>query len=170
MPLQMPLQIHRSCGEVFTACCHVALALPICHCAAEQLSQFWKRWQQLSQQQSQEHWKAQDVRLLSVGAGSASMAETMVLNLSSKRQVAGKVLEQPSASTEFLGKTDQIFGCLCRVQLKVTTPCPSTRIPAGERAILVCPQLSVVRTDQTVCQCWRWAVALKRYYQQMLQG
>lgn len=37
MPLQMPLQIHRSCREVFTACCHVALALPICHCAAEQL-------------------------------------------------------------------------------------------------------------------------------------
>lgn len=122
--------------------------LPLCREAA--LTRFWKRWQQLPyQQQPQEHWKAQDIRLLSVGAGSASMVEMLVLNLSSKRQVVGKVLGQPLASTEFPGKTDQIFGCLCRVQLKVTATCPSTRVPGGKHAIPCLHQLSVVQTDQT---------------------
>lgn len=112
--------------------------LPLCCGAA--LTWFSKRWQQLShQQQPQEPWKAQDIRLLCMGAGSASMAEMLVLNLSSKRQVVGKVMGQPSASTELPGKTDQIFGCLCRVQLKVTAICPSTRVPAGKHAILVYP-------------------------------
>lgn len=158
MPSQMPPQINKSCGEVFTACCHVALALPICRCAVEPLSRFWKQWQQLShQQQPQEPWKAWDARMLRVGAGSASMAEMLVLNLSSKREVVGKVLGQPSASAEFPGKTDQIFGCLGRVQLKFTAACPSTRAPVGKLAVLVRPGSVWCRQIGH-----RWAVALKR--------
>lgn len=132
--------------------------LPLCCRAA--LTWFWKQWQQLShQQQPQDPWKAQDVRLLSMGAGSASVAEMMVLNLSTKRQVVGTVLGQPSASTEFPGKTDKIFGCLCRVQLRVTAACPSTRAPADTCVILVCS--SSVWCRQMGLLCWRWAVALK---------
>lgn len=133
--------------------------LPLCCGTAPTC--FWKRWQQLShQQQPREHWKAQDARLLSVGAGSASMAEMLVLNLSSKRQAVRKVLGQPPASTEFPGETDQIFGCLCTVELKVTAACPSTRVPAGKRAIPVWP--SSVWCRQIRLLCWRWAVAFKR--------
>lgn len=45
-------------------------------CCRAALTGFQKQWQQLShQQQPQEQWKVQDVKLLSVGAGSASMAE-----------------------------------------------------------------------------------------------
>lgn len=109
----MPLQIHRSCGDVLTACCHVAFALPTCHPAVEQLSQFWKRLQQLSHQ-PREHWKAQEGRQLSKEGESASMAEMLPLNLSDRMQVVRRVLGQSSASAGFLGKTGQIFGCLCR--------------------------------------------------------
>lgn len=133
--------------------------LPLC-CGAT-LTRFWKRWQQLShQQQPQEPWKAQDIRLLSMGAGSASIAEMLVLNLSSKRQMVGKVLGQPWASTEFPGKIDQIFGCLCRVQFKVAAACPSTRAPEGKCAVFVCP--GSAWCTQIGLLFWRWAVALKR--------
>lgn len=45
-------------------------------CCRAALTCFQNQWQQLShQQQPQEKWRVQDVKLLSVGAGSASMAE-----------------------------------------------------------------------------------------------